>query len=158
MTHAPQPLEISIRTPCPKRWEELAGDERRRFCSECCLHVHDSAALTREEAGELVRGAGQRVCMRIEYDSAGAPLFREPARGLARLSRWALSAGAALLAACQGSVATQPGDPAPVQPPSKMGRVAAPAVMGDVAVAPAAPVERLGEAVARPDPAAPKPK
>jgi hypothetical protein len=157
MTHAPQQPEISIRTPCPKRWEELAGDERRRFCSECCLHVHNSAALTRAEAGELVRGAGKRVCMRIEYDPAGAPLFREEARGFARLSRWALATGAALLAACHagsGSAA----DPKPVEPPSKMGRVAAPAVMGDVAVAAPAPVERLGEAVAKPDPAAPKPK
>ena len=155
-TPADRPV-IQIRTPCPKRWDELVGDERRRFCSECSLHVLNAAQLTRDEAEVLVRDATQRVCMRVEYDQAGAPLFREPA--LRRLARWALASGAALLAACQGSVSAPAHDPAPAEPPSKMGKVCAPVEMGDVAVPPPERLEKLGEAVAPTTaPATPRPK
>jgi len=93
------------------------------------------------------------VCMRLEYDAAGVPVHR-PTR-IARLSRWALAAGATLLAACQGRTpAADPGTPAPVQPPSKMGKIAAPHVMGDVAE----PAPTLGEAVVAPPTAPPQPK
>ena len=149
----PQPLEI--RKPCPRLWEDLQGDERRRFCSECALHVHNSAELTAREAQALVSEAEGRVCMRIEYDPQGAPIHRETR--VARLSRWALSAGAALLAACQGGPSGSAGDPKPVQPPSRMGKVVATQRMGDVAVPPERPLVTLGEVLA-PAPAPTKPK
>ena len=136
MTHP-----IQIRKPCPKLWDDLQGDERRRFCSECSLHVLNSATLTRREAEALVRGAEGRVCMRIECDPKGAPVFREPV--VVRVARWALTAGASLLAACQGGQ--------PVEPPPKLGQVVvAPQLMGDVAVSPPQPVELLGGVTAEP--------
>jgi hypothetical protein len=150
--------ELTIRTPCPKRWEELSGDGRRRFCSECSLHVHNAAALTERQALALVAESEGRVCMRIECGPSGAPVFREEQGRLARLSRWALSAGTALLAACQGSVATIPGDPKPVQPPSRMGKVVAPAVLGDVATPAPARVEHMGVGEALPASVVTKPK
>ena len=158
-----QPHEpaIQIRTPCPKRWEELVGDERRRFCSECSLHVHNSAALTQREAQALVADAPGRVCMRIEYDPQGAPIHRE-AR-VARVARWVLASGAALLAACQGgrepAAAPQPAPPTSRtgQVVATMGKVASTIEMGDV-VAPPAPVERLGEVAPASSPSAPPPR
>jgi hypothetical protein len=159
--------ELTIRTPCPKRWEELSGDGRRRFCSECSLHVHNAAAMTRREAEALVAGAEGRVCMRIECDPSGAPVFREPRA--ARLARWAMSAGAALLAACHGGQAPAPTAPPaqPVEAPAPMGgvttpeitmgKVAAPERMGDVASPPVQPRETLGEASPA-TPVPPKPK
>jgi hypothetical protein len=148
-----QPNEpaIQIRTPCPKRWEELAGDERRRFCSECSLHVHNSAALTQSQARALVADAQGRVCMRVEYDAQGAPIHRETRAS--RLVRWALASGAALLAACQGGRESAPA-PQPAEPPSRMGKAVA-QELGDVAVPEVQHLERLGEAVAAPEPAAP---
>jgi hypothetical protein len=150
--HAP----IHIRTPCPKRWEELVGDERKRFCSECCLHVHNAAALTQREARALVSEATGRVCLRIEYDAQGAPVHRETR--IQRLARWAVASGAALLAACQGgSPVAPPEQPAPVEPPSLMGRMVAPELLGGVTEPPGEsqlratlgeastpPVERIG--------------
>jgi hypothetical protein len=149
MTHP-----IQIRTPCPKLWDDLQGDERKRFCSECSLHVHNSAALTRREAEALVAGAEGRVCMRIECDPSGALVFRDTS--MARLGRWALTAGATLLAACQRGSIGSVADPKPVEPPSRMGRVAAHETLGGVA-APPQPREMLGEA-APAAPAPPKPK
>ncbi len=148
-----QPLQI--RKPCPKLWDDLQGDERRRYCSECALHVHNSAALTQREAETLLREAEGRVCMRVEYDPSCAPVFR--GTRAARLARWALSAGAALLAACQGGPSGNAVEPQPVQPPSRMGKVVARQELGDVAVPQPKPVETLGEAVA-PTPPAGKPK
>lgn len=172
MTDQPPPsnIPLQIQTPCSKSWAELAGDEKKRFCSDCSLHVHNAAQLTQMEARALVSRASPRVCMRIEYDASGAPIFsdsqpevvsraRAPQPPAARLARWALSAAAGLLAACHGSVST-PGanDPTAgskgVELPSKMGRMCS-TVVGDVALPPPQNLERLGEAVAPPDPARP---
>lgn len=159
--------ELTIRTPCPKRWEELSGDGRKRFCSECSLYVHNSATMTRREAEALVAGATERVCMRIECDPTGAPVFRESRT--ARLSRWVATAGAALLAACHGGQTTAPAAPptTSVEVPSAMGgvcapeptmgKVALPEKLGDVAAPPDQLRETLGEAV-QAAPATPKPK
>ncbi len=108
--------DLKIQTPCPKSWDELLGDERKRFCSECSLHVHNSAGLTRREAEGLVKGAdGGRVCMRIVQDSSGAPVYLDSScaddarpvtapKGVGRLATWALAAGAGLLAACRDAL------------------------------------------------------
>lgn len=145
----PSTSPLQIKTPCPKNWAELVGDDRRRFCSECSLHVHNAAQLTRSEAQTILAESNSRVCMRIEYDGGGTPIFRDsqpapevPAtrRPAARLTRWVLSAAAGLLAACNGHVSTgangtPPAGPNPVEPPSKMGKVVS-TVMGDVATPP----------------------
>ncbi len=159
MTSQPSPEQspIQIKTACPKNWAELVGDDKKRFCSECNLHVHNAARLTQVEASTLVAKANSRVCMRIEYDASGAPVFRDshPAVGIkprsaSRFARWALSAAAGLLAACNGSIPTPAAtDPVPGtnggETPSKMGKVVS-TELGDVAVPLPAPIERLGEA------------
>ena len=164
--HAAAPLQI--RTPCPKRWDELTGDGRKRYCAACSLHVHNAAEMTAREARELVAVADSRVCMRIEYDSRGEPLFRDSkaaaspaARSPAgQLSRWLLSAAAGLLAACHGSVsAPATGDPEGAcggeVPPPEMGKVST-TVLGDVALPAPKPLEILGEAVAPQAPSTPQ--
>ena len=93
----PDPLsDLRIPVPCPMRWGELQGDEQKRFCSACSLHVHDTAQLTRSEARELLGRASGRICLRIEYDASGAARFR--VGRWARIRRWALAAAAGLLA------------------------------------------------------------
>jgi hypothetical protein len=108
MTEQPAPEQsLKIQRPCPKTWEELEGGERRRYCSECALHVHDAALLTHAEAVRMVRESTERVCMRIERDASGRAIFRDtPALG--RVARWTLSAAAGLLAACNGAPADVP--------------------------------------------------
>lgn len=154
-THSdPQPV-LRIQTPCPKRWDELAGSGARRFCGQCSLHVHDAAQLTRAEATALVADASERVCMRVTYAPDGRALFRdEPnAKPLAaprpwrRAAGWIATAVAGALAACTRN-ANQPAAPphnAPPPPPvttQVLGEMTA-EELGDVVV------EKLGE-VARP--------
>ena len=157
---------LQIQKACPKSWAELTGDGKKRFCSECALHVHDGAQLTRVEAHALVVGASERVCMRLQYDASGAAIYsdskpdqsksaRAPRKRSLRIAHWALSAAAGLLAACHGSISTPAsndptaGTNAPV-PPSKMGKVCS-TLIGDVAVPQT--LERLGEASVPYDPA-----
>jgi hypothetical protein len=171
MTDQPLPsiAPLQIHKPCPKIWDELVGDGKKRFCSECCLHVHNAAQLTQREARTLVSGASSRVCMRIEYDSAGSPIFRDspelasnaptPRPAAARLARWALSAAAGLLAACHGSLSTPvTSDPTAgqngVEPASKMGKVIS-TRMGDVATPLPPRPATLGEAVVPVNPTQP---
>jgi hypothetical protein len=157
---------LQIQNACPKSWSELAGSGTKRFCSACSLHVHDAAQLTQKEAEALVSAATERVCMRLQYDQDGAPIFRdaplpqafairEPLRPLGRIARWFASAAAGALAACHGSVSTPaPGDPAGgtdgAQPPSRMGKVCVTEKVGDVAMPLPQGIERLGEVVAVP--------
>jgi hypothetical protein len=157
---------LEIKTPCPKRWSELIGDDQRRFCSACSLHVHNAAQLTREETTELVTSSESRVCLRIEYDAHGAPLFREPAPAAAsagvarnhatRAARWALSAVAGLLAACNGSVqpSTPPSDGQPNGGPTstRMGEVCTTEKLGDVAAPREPRFEMMGGVSPEPDP------
>jgi hypothetical protein len=161
----PSPVPLRIQSPCPKRWEELFGAGSRRFCSECKLHVHDATQLTSTEARALVADATARVCMKMEYDASGAPVFRDSAtrKGeegrVMRAARWAMTAAAGVLAACQGGSSTAssstPSSPAGVAPTTTaMGKIAAPQ-LGGVEVPPPPRIEMLGEAVAIDPPPAP---
>ncbi len=163
-THRTQPIDI--RTPCPKTWGDLVGDDRRRFCAACSLHVHNAAGMTRGEAETLVADSTSRVCMRVEYDERGEPIFRdsaraEPIRPIGRWSRWVLTATASVLAACTNSArpsapasgpeATEAGS----QVTTKMGKVAVVERLGEVAMpAPLRP-EQLGGVGPAPQPNAP---
>lgn len=171
MTNQPNRTEaaLEIQKPCPKTWSELAGDEQKRFCSECSLHVYNAAALSRREARELVASSSSRVCMRLQYDARGVPIFsdstvgtsgdasaaRAPQTQAARAVHWALSAAAGLLAACHGSLpsSTTPSTSSGGnEPPSKMGKVCSTELLGDVAMPTPTLRETLGEAVVRPQP------
>ena len=40
---------IDIPRPCSQPWDTMKGDERRRFCEACGLHVHNLSAMTAQE-------------------------------------------------------------------------------------------------------------
>ncbi len=176
--------DLRIQDPCSKQWHELVGDDRKRYCSECKLHVFSSTALARDEALFLRDQAPGRFCMRIEYDRAGRALYLdspapEPARVAARDAaqgppaislerRLALAAAAGLLAACGSSVNPQPTDvapPAAIVEPAQMGSPVpvAPApvtpgsseILGEIAEPVSAPLEELGDVAATPPPTPP---
>ncbi|MBL8859276.1 MAG: hypothetical protein JNL28_12270 [Planctomycetes bacterium] len=104
-------LQIRIERPCARTWEEFVGDDARRYCSQCSLHVVNGAALTQAEAVDLVQRGTGRVCMRLEIDATGTARFRDAASRLrptlvARSVRWLATASAAILAACVRSEPT----------------------------------------------------
>lgn len=50
-----------IVNPCTRRWQDLPGDDRRRFCAECGLTVHAIESYSPDEQRALM-AAGERVC------------------------------------------------------------------------------------------------
>lgn len=53
--------DVRVARPCPARWEEMAGDDRVRFCSACRKNVYNLSAMTEAAALDLLRNRGE-VC------------------------------------------------------------------------------------------------
>lgn len=80
---------LRIATPCPKNWDEMTGNDTRRFCEHCQLHVTNLSAMPpRERDGFVaeVRRSGESVCVGYELNPDGAPILME-----SRWSRFAVS-------------------------------------------------------------------
>jgi len=98
----PSPLEqLRIATPCPARWEQMAGDDRVRFCQGCRKNVYNLSALPRSEAEALVARHAGKICALFYRRADGTvltadcPVGRRKARS--RLLRRFTTAMAALL-------------------------------------------------------------
>jgi len=46
--------QIQIRKPCPVSWDQMAGDEKVRFCVHCKMNVFDLSAMDRDEAERFI--------------------------------------------------------------------------------------------------------
>lgn len=101
-----------IAKPCTADWEQMAGDDRKRFCEQCGKHVHNVSAMTSRERAEFAKPANQNECIAYVHRTDGAPVDLSVWTKLRRympplrLMRW--SAVAALLpsvlTACGGRV------------------------------------------------------
>lgn len=49
-----------IEKPCSKNWDSLTGDDRKRFCEQCGLHVHNLSAMTRPEVSKFMSTPGRK--------------------------------------------------------------------------------------------------
>src|SRR3954468_19597841 len=97
--------QVRVASPCPARWEDMEGDERRRFCGQCQLHVYNLSAMTRAEATALVSGTEGRLCAGFYRRADGTILTRDCPVGL----RAARAAAAAALRRIAGGVALSGG-------------------------------------------------
>lgn len=82
------PLLASVRvaSPCPMRWDDMEGDDRRRFCHRCNLHVHNLSAMSDDDAEALLKatvGSGNRLCGTYYQRADGTILTRDCPVGLA---------------------------------------------------------------------------
>jgi hypothetical protein len=149
---------LRVASPCNARWEDMAGDERARFCGSCRKHVYNLSAMTRPEIETLIREKEGRFCGRYYQRPDGRMLTADCLTGRrqrrSRLARWAGSFCATVMFLLGGRLALRaeetnkttigkPGSPrtncAPVlmgdmvAPPVVMG---APVVMGEFPVLP----------------------
>jgi hypothetical protein len=69
------PLDsVRIASPCKADWNEMAGDDRVRFCGTCAKNVYNLSAMTREEAERLLVQTEGRVCARLYRRTDGTVL------------------------------------------------------------------------------------
>jgi hypothetical protein len=74
-TRLPVMLEsLRIATPCSADWDEMAGDDRVRFCGKCEKNVYNLSAMTREAGEALVREKEGRMCVRMYQRTDGTVL------------------------------------------------------------------------------------
>ncbi len=137
---------LEIATPCPMQWADLVGNEQKRYCGECRLHVYNFAAMTRPEVEGVMSSAVGRVCARLFRRPDGTILTRDcgPVRERLRkrLRRIRVAAAALIgmvgtfaLAACGARAA--PGGDTPATTPA--------ASTSETPDVPEGPGELLGE-------------
>ncbi len=69
--------EVSIAAPCPVSWAEMDGDERKRFCSLCSLHVYNISEMKRKEAEDLLSENTDGVCLRLFRRADGTLITKD---------------------------------------------------------------------------------
>lgn len=87
---------LKIASPCSADWNEMAGDERKRFCGDCKLNVYNLSGMTGYDAENLLRNAEGRLCVRYFQRSDGTILTQECPVGWAKI-RQKLSVSATAL-------------------------------------------------------------
>lgn len=128
---------IKIATPCKMDWAKMTGDERKRYCQECKLHVYNVSELSPKETVNLLQSSnGGRVCLQIYRRKDGTVMtrdcpvavwklkkaYRRAAAAAAGLAAWLGIAGPALAQAANSPAPEAPGQMLPppqsqAQPP-----------------------------------------
>lgn len=83
------PLKLKIASPCPARWSEMTGDERKRFCASCQKHVYNLGAMRVAEVKSLIQETEGKVCIRMYQRSDGTVMTADCPVGLRRVRRTA---------------------------------------------------------------------
>src|SRR5438067_3180182 len=87
---------IRVASPCPADWDQMYGDNRKRFCGECKLNVYNLSGMTRDEAEALIMNAEGRLCVRFYRRRDGTMITQDCPVGWARVKhRTRVFAGAA---------------------------------------------------------------
>lgn len=75
MQNFTNPLEnIKIASPCSANWNEMYGNERKRYCGECKLNVFNLSDMTQTEAENFLINAEGRVCIKFYRRADGTVL------------------------------------------------------------------------------------
>lgn len=56
---------------CPRLWEEMQGNDQRRFCGHCQLHVHNLSAMAPRQIQDLAQTPGPRCVAYFEEKNRG---------------------------------------------------------------------------------------
>ncbi len=90
--------KLAFECPLIAAWDSFEGDERKRFCTECRMHVHDLSACGPVAAEELRQRhlGGENICIRFVRDAEGTVLFGSRAK--AAMAAIALAAASPALA------------------------------------------------------------
>jgi hypothetical protein len=128
---------FKIASPCDASWEEMTGDDEKRFCGKCEKHVYNLPLLTPDQLVDLIERTEGKFCGRLYARRDGTVLTDDCPIGLSALARarrkrafaaggaiaaLCLTAGAAVFAAswCGAEVATPrlvPGEIVPIEQP-----------------------------------------
>ncbi|HEX8266022.1 MAG TPA: hypothetical protein VF596_11490 [Pyrinomonadaceae bacterium] len=78
---------VRVSSPCPANWDEMVGDDRKRFCGQCKLNVYNLSGMPRNEAESLLLNAEGRLCVRFYRRTDGTVLTQDCPVGWKALKR-----------------------------------------------------------------------
>lgn len=91
--------KLRIASPCSVGWENMKGDDRKRFCARCELNVFNVAGMTTADVGRLVSESDGRICIRLYRRTDGTVIIKDcPVGSRNTHNRLARFAGATLAA------------------------------------------------------------
>lgn len=97
------PLEnIKVASPCPANWNEMHGNERQRYCSECKLNVYNLSDMTRREAENFLINAEGRVCVKFYRRTDGTVLTKDCPVGWQAVKKRVSRTAKAFVSVCAG--------------------------------------------------------
>jgi ankyrin repeat protein len=70
----PQLEQLRLVYPCAKRWEELDGDAKSRFCQACEIPVFNLSGMSTHEALTVVNEHRGSLCAQVHRRSDGSVL------------------------------------------------------------------------------------
>jgi hypothetical protein len=118
----------AIEKPCPMKWDDMKGDEKRRYCEHCHLHVHNLSAMTPQEQRETLSPGPDRRCISYVAPPAAVPVNVAKWESLQSPLWWRRRAAAVLLAisavfmnSCRMTGKIAPPDGGHACPPDKAG-------------------------------------
>jgi len=77
MSNFTNPLDnIRVASPCSANWDEMFGDDRKRFCGDCKLNVYNLSNMTRRQAESLIISSEGRLCVRFFRRADGTVLTK----------------------------------------------------------------------------------
>ena len=94
--------QVRIASPCSANWNEMYGNERKRYCSECKLNVYNLSEMTQREAENFLINSEGRVCLRIFRRSDGTVLTQDCPVGWQALKKKVSRAATAVFALTMG--------------------------------------------------------
>jgi len=57
--------QIKVASPCRARWQDMAGDDRSRYCHQCRKHVYNFSAMSAGEVADLIHAKEGQLCGRF---------------------------------------------------------------------------------------------
>jgi hypothetical protein len=100
---------IKVASPCTAAWEDMAGTDEARFCTDCHKHVYNLSAMSRRRAEELILQKEGRLCVRFYRRHDGTMLTQDCPVGLRAIRRrlaWIGGIAAGFLFLILGGTAT----------------------------------------------------
>lgn len=78
---------IKIASPCSANWDEMYGNDRKRFCGDCKLNVYNLSGMSREDAENLITSSEGRLCVRFYKRADGSVITNDCPVGWAKVKQ-----------------------------------------------------------------------
>ena len=96
---------VRVATPCKADWDQMIGNERVRFCSQCSLNVYNLSSMSRTDAESLIARTEGRLCIRFYRRSDGSIITKDCPVGLRAIRRRLSYVGKAISSTLMGLLA-----------------------------------------------------